>query len=548
MVISRNGVPEILKSKILSISFPILAASLSGVLLFLAFPDYELWWLGWVALVPLLVALNGRSTKHAFLLSCLCGVVFFTGVFGWIFEIPKFGFVHYATISPYTALYFALFGLSFSLILNRLGVAWACAAAPFIWTSLEYIRSNASFLSLPWALLAHSQYQNPIVIQIASVTGAYGVSFLIVLVNAAIALLFSSVAHPLVSGKAPVSRMARTLFTGFTACLVGTTLVYGHLAISKPISGKEVKATVIQGNISRTMKANPMRYAEFIMGKYIRLTREAPTDEAELVLWPEAATPGFVLKHLTLRKQMISLVREVRRYFLIGSSEYPKFIKDREFKRGEAGNTALFFSPGGKVLGQYLKIHLVPFGEYVPLEGVVSWPSFIVLEDKRNFEVPGTQYTLFRMDGARFGVVICWEIVFPRLFSEFVKRGANFMVNLTNEGWFGETAAPYQMLSMSVFRSVENRIATVRAANTGISCFIDPLGRVTARVENNGKEIFVEGYLTRAIPLSQEQTFYTQHGDTFVYFAFLAAVGLVLLALSARKRSVPKRQDERGIS
>jgi apolipoprotein N-acyltransferase len=270
------------------------------------------------------------------------------------------------------------------------------------------------------------------------------------------------------------------------------------------------------------------------MGKYALLTREASGQGAELIVWPEAATPGFVLKNLALRNQIISLIREVNRHFLVGSSESPKFIRDKEFKRGEAGNTALFLSPEGRVLGQYLKIQLVPFGEYVPLEGTIAWPSFIVPEDKKSFEVPGREHTIFRIDTGQFGVVICWEIVFPRLFSEFVKQGANFMVNLTNEGWFGDSAAPYQMLSMSVFRAVENRISMARAANTGISCFIDPLGRITGRVEQEGKDTFVDGYLTQPILLSWTRTFYMLYGDVFSFVVL--SVSALLLCFAPLRR------------
>jgi apolipoprotein N-acyltransferase len=516
------------------ISIPIatLLVCLAGALLFLSFPEHDFHWLAWLGLAPLLIALSGKRLTQAFWLSFLCGVVFFTGVFTWIFEIPRFGLVHYLIISPYTGIYFGAFGLSFALISNRLGVLRALAVSPLLWVSLEYLRSNIGFLSLPWALLAHSQYQHPLFIQISAITGAYGVSFLLVLVNAAIAAI---VLGALRLGPVGVRKQLAGL-SAIACSLVGFSLVYGYWALSRPLSNQEITATVIQGNINRTMKADPRKYSELIMEQYTRLTRDGVKGETELVIWPEAATPGFVLKDLELRKQVISLVREIDRYFLIGSSEYPKFIHDWEFKRGEAGNTALLFSPKGKVLGQYLKIHLVPFGEYVPMEGAVSWPVFIVPEEKRNFEIPGTDYTIFEMDGARFGVVICWEIVFPELFSEFVKRGADFMVNLTNEGWFGESAAPYQMLSMSVFRSVENRISMVRAANTGVSCFIDPYGRMTGRVRNSGKDIFVEGHLTKPISLSRGGTFYTMHGDIFVYLIIgLAAVIVGLAVFRSRK-------------
>jgi len=209
---------------------------------------------------------------------------------------------------------------------------------------------------------------------------------------------------------------------------------------------------------------------------------------------------------------------------------YPKFDKTPSLNRKDFGNTALFFTPDGKVVGQYLKIHLVPFSEEVPYRDIIPWPKFIVPKGKRSYQIPGKEFSLFGIDGTQFGVLICWEIVFPELFRKFVKNGANFMINVTNEGWFGKTAAPYQMAAVNVFRAVENRIAVARAANTGISCFIDPYGRITDRVRSNNTDIFVSGYLTREIPLTYERTFYTIHGDLFVYLVL--SIAILVLALT----------------
>ncbi len=524
-----------MRSNVIDIFFSILASLLSAVLLVLAFPPYDFSWLVWIALVPLLVAGTGRNPILGFLLWFLFGVAFFTGIFRWIFEVPGYRFHHHFFIGLYLGPLVGVFGLASSLITKRLGIMWAYLAAPFLWTSLEYVRANLFFLSLPWAFLAHSQYQNLALIQIASICGAYGVSFLIVMVNAAAAFLILSLLHRFRPNNASVRLRVSTGQLGFVAIgaalMVIITLSYGYVALSDPLVGKELRTTVVQGNIDRTMKASPARHAEFIMAKYTSLSRAACADGAELIVWPEASTPGFVLKNHKLRSDIVSLVREINRHFVVGSSEYAKFMNVGDLKGRETGNAALFISPEGRVLGQYLKIHLVPFGEHVPLEGKVPWPGFIVSEGKKGFEIPGKEYTLFEIKEARFGVVICWEIVFPELFREFVKRGADFMLNLTNEGWFGETAAPYQMLSMSVFRSVENRISMARAANTGISCFIDPAGRVTGRVQKNGKDIFVDGYLTQGISLSPKRTFYTAYGDVFAYVVFGIAAGFVVLAI-----------------
>jgi len=156
-------------------------------------------------------------------------------------------------------------------------------------------------------------------------------------------------------------------------------------------------------------------------------------------------------------------------------------------------------------------------------------------------EIPGKEFTLFTMDGIQFGVLICWEVVFPDLFRQFVKNGANVMFNITNEGWFGDTAAPHQMAAINVFRAVENRIAIVRSANTGISCFIDPYGRITGRVlDHKGKDTFVRGHLTQAVPVVSAKTFYTQHGDLFAHGCI--AIAIITLLLSMLRGSFRKKQ------
>ena len=514
----------------------VLAPILSGALLVFPFPRYDISWLVWLGLVPLLMAISGRSTRAGFYSSYVCGIVFFTGVFSWAFAIPGYKFIHQGILAFYAAFYFCFFGLIFSYIAKRSGVTYAHLAAPFIWVGLEYVRCNFAFLALPWPLLAHSQYQHPQIIQFATVTGAYGVSFLIVLVNSALSvILLSLVCRQKNNGFAQnqfISNTGRNAVVGFAVLLTAFALFYGDAALKRPLLEKSIKLSVLQGNIDQEKKRNPRKHAGSIMQRYVELTQKASRDRPDLIVWPEAATPGLVLKHVGLYRQLRTLIRDVGTYFLVGSSEFPKFDKTLQ-KLRKAGNTALFLSPEGKVLGQHLKIRLLPFGEYIPYEDTFPWPNSIVPNQNQNWEIPGREYTLFELDAARFGVIICWENAFPGLFRQFVKDGANLMINITNEGWFGETAAPYQFLAMCVFRSVENRISMARAANTGISCFIDPYGRVTDRVWNNNKDIYVSGYLTREIKLSEEKTFYTMYGDVFAYLSILITV--TALGLSFRK-------------
>jgi apolipoprotein N-acyltransferase len=522
--------------RLISVLFP---PVISALLLVLSLPTFDIGWLAWFGLVPLLVAISGRSPAYGFLSFFIYGFLFFSGVCSWLYEVATFRIVHHAIIMTYLGLYFGFFGLTFNFISKRWGAAPAHLTAPFVWVSIEYIRSNMSFLALPWGLLAHTQYQHPSIMQISSITGAYGLSFLVFMVNstlAALTLMF--LARSRLRNKQPGDKQPsrRGVFSMVLATLAftGMILLHGHIALSKPIAGKKLKLSVLQGNIEQDKKWNP-KYKKYIMQTYADLSKEAADDRPDLIIWPEAATPRYVLKNPSLLKQIKSIIGEAKTSFLIGSAEYSKSITKKPSNRVKIGNTALFFSPTGKVLGTYLKIHLVPFGEYVPYADIIPWPDFIAVQGNTSWDLPGEEHTIFELNGDKFGAVICWESIFPGLFRKFVKNGAGFMINITNEGWFRHKI-PHQYVAMNVFRAVENRIFLVRAANTGVSCFIDPHGRITGRIEKEGKDTYVRGYLTQEITVSKERTFYTEYGDVFIYFCLLASCLIVAMSFFKPRR------------
>jgi apolipoprotein N-acyltransferase len=535
----RKGAGKVLKTRLLRLLLILIAPVFSGALLIMAFPSYDIGWLAWVGLMPLLIAIYGRRPAYGFFLSLVCGLIFFAGVFNFMLEIPGYRIYHQAILVLFLGLYFGFFGLAFCFISNRLGGLYGYIAAPFIWVSLEYIRSNLGFMALPWTLLAHSQYQYLTTIQASSLTGAYGISFLLVMANSTFAAVFlkllswsenpNQLDYGLPSTQGTISLVL------VTTVLIGSALIYGKMALSRPVDGKTVRVSVVQGNIDREKKGQPRKHAKFIMRKYAELTQRAAENRTALIVWPEAATPGLVLVNRAFAGQMTSLIKDAKTYFLVGSSEYAKFSKVPK-ERKKTGNSALFFSPEGKILGQHLKIRLLPFGEYVPYKEIIPWPDFIVPKAKKTWEIPGREHTLFELDGAKFGVLICWEVVFPGLVRKFVDNGANFMLNISNEGWFGG-AEPYQMLAINVFRSVENRVSLVRATNTGISCFIDQYGRVTGRVRNNDQEIFVEGYLTQDTTLLQKRSFYTNYGYLFVYLILIVTCFMISISFLRDKSS-----------
>jgi apolipoprotein N-acyltransferase len=474
--------------------------------------------------------------KQGFFQGFLCGMIFFALVFDWVFEVSGYTFLHHLLLFVYTGLYFGVFGLLFSLLCKRSGLTIALFAAPFIWVFLEYIRSNMGFMALPYAWLGYTQHAHPLVIQIASVAGAYGVSFLLAMVNSAVAafvlsLLYRSKAiHP--PPNPPISNRGLVSIAGAAAFLTILTICYGIIVISKPTTGMKLRVSVIQGNIEQAKKWD-RSYRNYIIERYEELSRQVSKDQPSLIIWPEAATPGFVLNDAALIKRITGLVQEMNTYFLIGSSEYPKFQKG-PLKFDQYGNTALFFSPDGKVLGQYLKIRLLPFGEYLPYRETIPW-SWIDVPNVTP-TMPGKEFTVFQCPTFRFSAPICWETIFPDLPREFVKRGAQFLVNITNEAWFGRSVGPQHYLISSVFRAVENRVYVVRCANTGISCFIDPYGRIVGRVKDeNNQDLFVRGVLTETVIPMESRTVYTRYGDWLVWISLAVIVILISIVFLRKK-------------
>lgn len=490
-------------------------ALLSSALLVLSFPGFDIEPLAWFALVPLFIALKDRGPMASFTLCALTGIAFFAGVFYWINLLDGFGWLERIMLGIYVGPVFGLFGLLFSLVSRRTKLP-SIIIAPVLWVSVEYLRSHFFFLALPWALLGHSQYLNIPLIQVASITGAYGVSFLVLMSNAALSAL-----------ALDRTKALRPAIAAFL--IIAAVHGYGFLVISGAQGTDRVAVTVIQGNIPQNIKWDP-KHRKQIFEKHVRLTREAAEGSpASLIVWPEAAVHTLT-SDFYLLKSVTGLARDTGTHLLLGSSQRPKF-GSFDFRRVHRFNSALLVSPKGRLLERYDKIRLLPFSEYLPYRGLLPWPSrFAAGADDL---IPGDEYTVFEVDGARFGVLICWENIFPDLFRQFVKNGAGFMVNITNESRFGETAAPYQFVSMSVFRAAENRVSVARSANTGISGFIDPYGRIIGMVQANDKEIFVEGYLTREIPISQKKTFYTMYGDIFAYMNIFATI--FMLALSFLK-------------
>jgi apolipoprotein N-acyltransferase len=544
-------------------------AFLSGILLSLSFSSFKLSFFAWIGLVPLFCALKDKNLKQSFVLSFACGVFFFLFSMYWLYYVTPVGWI---ILSLYQGLYFAIFGLVFSAtslhtkyyILHTKYLILSCA-----WCLLEYVRANL-FGGIGWNLLAYSQYEQLPIIQIADITGAYGVSFLIVFVNLAICSILS-ILNNKVKAEVKVKIVLRILVIFIIFILA---LFYGYSRIAgfsfKDIKSNSITLSLIQGNIAQTHKWDA-QYKDYILDTYSNFTLKAAQDKPDMIIWPETSIPGYLNKDSRLMRYMETLSRQARAPILAGT---PMVDIDDKAKEVEL-NSAVLFSDKGHILQRYDKLHLVMFGEFIPFERYFPGiRKFLPITG--NF-IPGDEYTIFQLTALSsqpsvgFGVLVCFEDIFPGIVRRFIRKGAFFMVNITNDAWFGKSAAPYQHAANSVFRAIENRRPFVRAANTGLTCFIDRVGRLSSlrispkdgsvianperlvvgeaepskgrsnpkdsaviasrrRSNPRGKELFVEGYITDNIHIDPNPalTFYTRYGDIFILFC-LFIVGCFLI-------------------
>jgi apolipoprotein N-acyltransferase len=422
----------------------------------------------------------------------------------------------------------ALFGWG----MGRLTVAFGpvgLLGAPLVWVALEYGRAH-TFFSFPWCLLGYSQHAQLPFIQIASITAVYGVSFLVVAVSSLLALAA-------LDGR--IAWRRGSLVAVFA--LVGGAWLLGRWAMTVPVheTGRIVVG-LVQGGIRQEDKWVPESAWDNI-DRHLELTNEAARRGARLVVWPESAVPflfdenpalASLLRELT-RRRSISLFfgNDDRERPAAGSSPAPG--ERLVMRRGRIYVGAKLLGPSGEISARYRKIQLVPFGEYVPLQPLFTIGGRYAAKLVREVSdfTPGTEATTGDVDGHRIGGYICYEAIFPALVRRFAAGGAELLVNVTNDAWYGTTSAPYQHLAMAAFRAVENRRYMVRAANTGITAVVDPWGRVLERTR-----LFDRTVLVREVPFVSGTTFYTRRGDVFARVC--VALALALMAATFHRRGL----------
>jgi len=478
---------------------PIWLALGTGILLFLSFPGVAGFWpLAWIALIPLLLAIKDVRPRTAARLGLLAGMVHYYGNLPLWVSVPALFFL---------ALYMSGYLVLFCLVINRvwqrqeIAVVWL---GPLLWVGLDYIRSFL-FSGFPWQDLAYSQYKALYLIQTADLAGHYGITFHIVLVNSVTALLIvlwnANRSTDQAGERIVTLRMRRAwLYAVLPALFLVVTVlgynVFRYYQLNEIVAEKpKMKIAIVQGSIEQDLKWSPAMRLNTI-DIYTELSEQAKVQDEnppELFVWPETAMPFLFSDNPYFRRLVDTFITKHKTWLLTGAPYYEEITagKDDREKKYISYNSAYLIGPDGSTRARYDKQHL-------------------------------------GKDGA-IGVLICFESIFPELARDWTYKGANLLVNITNDGWYGRSSAPWQHLSMSVFRAVENRRSLIRSANTGISAFIDPLGRII-----KDSPLFQPFYLVADMPLLQTGTLFVSFGHYFGLLCLVACLPFVVFLRDKR--------------
>jgi len=499
----------------------------SALLTILSFPDFDLWPLAWIGLVPLLVVIAQSSkASRAFLLGWLWGIVFFYGTCWWL----TYPMIHYAHISAWLAYpllvlpvaLVAIFPGFFSVALIRLITRFGFAAlfiAPLTWVSLEWMRYTVT--GQVWNALGYSQAFHPVLIQSARWGGVYVVSFLIVSTNGVLAY-------------ALIRRGLRAIVALFGTLTLTAVIIAGAYKVPHGgLAGFSIESVVaVQPNVPMEGVDDPV-IMKSLLNQHIELAVQGLSDApgglgaGRLVVWPESPMNFSYSRDLRLQSDLANFAKTNSTSLLLNSLE--------PSPDGGGYNSAILINQQGEKIAQYDKIRLMPFGEYVPLP---RWlPGASSVRAIVGEFTPGNSYTLMPLGDLRAGVFICIEAAHPSIARAFTDEGADLLINISNDGYLGPTAVMRQHLANAVFRAVENDRRLIRVTNSGISAFIDSNGRV--KNSTDGFQVTVRTW--DASGYAHGKSFYTRHGDVFAYACALIALGFVS-AIFMTKRSTIKRR------
>jgi len=479
----------------------------SALLFSFAFPPSPFGFLVYFALVPLFFALQDSSPKQAFKLGYFFGIISNVLLLYWIIWQTFYGeyFVLPGSLGAYLIL--ALYPAVWCWLLRLTSLRWRYGfiLAPFLWVGLEYLRGLGQ-VGFPWLDIGYTQTGYLPMIQVASLTGIQGISFWVIALNLPVYLFLKC-------------KKTRVVWGLVIVVFILIPYLYGKKELSKKIDSDMVKVALVQGNIDPNIKWDP-QFLDYNFQVYDSLSREAATAKPDIIIWPETAVPCYLEKEPVYLSKVEELSKELNTDLIVGTDDY--YVLGPE--RYVFYNSSFRISPDYGLKEKYYKMQLVPFAERIPYSGNMRIFEEIEL-GQANFS-PGRDYTLFQTRAGNFPAIICYEIVFPDLVRQFAQRGADFIVNITNDAWFGRTAGPYQHASMTIMRAVENRISIARCANTGISMSVDPYGRIIGKTS-----LFKTTNLVSEIPKRSETTFFTKHGPWLGKLCLLVSLltGIVLL-------------------
>jgi len=506
----------------------------SGLALALAFPKIDLNLMAWVAFIPLLYAVNDLPLKSVFGYAWLQGLVFNLASLYWV-VITLHNFTHVSLVIAVMpcfllAAILALdVGASFLVgeyVARRLRIP-LFVTMPIAWTAFEWLRTYVP-IGFPWNLLGYAAYRNLTLIQFSEFTGVYGVSALIMFFNTVVFGVFFAV------------RPRRREIWGLSALtgMMVAAIAFGTIRIGqieeRPVAGA-LKVAMVQANIPQSVKWDPeMLPRSFHI--YSEQSEKAAQQHVDLIIWPEAAAtfifqpedlyPASMELDAEYRNRLLNLARQTGDPILFGA---PALQLDHA--PISTFNRAYLVSGQGQVVSHYDKMQLVPFGEYIPMRKLLGFFVDRIVVGMGEFK-PGVEHTLFDVKGAKLAVLICYESVFPDLTRLAVDAGADILVNITNDAWYGDSSAPYQLLAMSAMRSVETHTPMIRVANTGISTIITATGAITARTDLFTRETEIEN-----VNWSTGRTLYTAIGDVFAELCFaLAIIGCLWAWFRPRKQ------------
>ena len=495
----------------------------------LAFPKTELFYLGWISLVPLIYLLLRMNPAQSFVLGLIAGSLFYAVLLYWIPAVP----MHYGGLSPGLSL---LIYILLVLLLAQFWGFFALAASfcsrsmrklmilviPLLWISMEFIMTYL-FTGFPWGLLGASQYKNICFIQFSSITGVYGLSFIMVLFQSLIVFATKT--------------KKKFVYISLSLLMILAFHFGGFLSLKEPVPSEDTfTAALIQGNTpsSTDFSTQPFEKTYEMFQKHLNLSHLAYENGAELIIWPELSVPlCFSCQFqpfIDFSEQLSRFSQQTGCTLLLGTSETAYALEGPLFY-----NAAICLSPD-RPFSHYYKQHLVPFGEYTPYKKIFSFISKFT--HAIGELTPGKNYSLHEFKGIPFGSPICYEIIFPPLVRKFPKMGAEFLVTITNDGWYGTSAAPYQHFSLAVFRAVENRRYLLRAATTGISGVVDPYGRIIAK-----SELHTQTFINTEITPNRSLTFYSKYGDILPCTGLTLSAAFLILSF-IRRTNERKRRPE----